>query len=93
MVRSRKGGADKAAERCPTLWSQPGSVTAARRAEAQDLGSGTQGFLADVLAAALSLPGVSDPRLVRFAAESYWRGETHRLIDRPASIVSLNGSS
>ena len=71
------------------LFPSPGSVTASRRAEAQDLASGTQGFLADVLAAALSLPGVSDPRLVRFAPDSYWRGETHRLIDRPASIGRL----
>lgn len=72
-----------------TLFPTPGSVAAARRAEAQDLASGTQGFLADVLAAALSLPGVSDARLVQFAPDSYWRGETHRLIDRPASIGRL----
>ena len=71
------------------LFPAPGSVTAARRAEAQDLASGTKGFLADVLAAALSLPGVSDARLVQFAPDSYWRGETHRLIDRPASIGRL----
>jgi hypothetical protein len=71
------------------LFPPPGSVSAARRAEAQDLASGTQGFLADVLAAALSLPGVSDARLVRFAPDSYWRGETHRLVDRPASIGRL----
>ena len=72
-----------------TLFPAPGSVTAARRAEAQDLAGGTQAFLADVLAAALSLPGVSDARLVRFAPDSYWRGETHRLIDRPASVGRL----
>jgi hypothetical protein len=71
------------------LFPAPGSVTAARRAEAQDLAGGSQGFLADVLAAALSLPGVSDARLVKYAADSYWRGETHRLIDRPASIGRL----
>lgn len=71
------------------LFPAPGGVSSARRAEAQDLASGTQGFLADVLAAALSLPGVSDARLVQFAADSYWRGETHRLVDRPASIGRL----
>jgi hypothetical protein len=71
------------------LFPSPGSVTAARRAEAQDLSAGTQGFLADVLAAALSLPGVSDARLVKFAPDSYWRGETHRLCDRPSSIGRL----
>lgn len=71
------------------LFPSPGSVTTTRRAEAQDLASGTQGFLADVLAAALSLPGVSAPRLVRFAPDSYWRGETHRLSDRPSSVGRL----
>ena len=39
------------------LFPAPGSVSASRRAEAHDLSSGMQGFLADVLAAALSLPG------------------------------------
>lgn len=71
------------------LFPAPGGVSSARRAEAQDLSSGTQGFLADVLAAALTLPGVSESRLVRFAPDSYWRGEVHRLTDRPASIGRL----
>lgn len=71
------------------LFPSPGSVSAARRAEAHDLSSGMQGFLADVLASALSLPAVSDARLVRFAPDSYWRGETHRLSDRPGSIGRL----
>src|SRR5213078_597464 len=71
------------------LFPAPGSVSASRRAEAHDLSSGMQGFLADVLAAALSLPGVTDSRLVQFAADAYWRGETHRLIDRPGSVGRL----
>lgn len=66
-----------------------GGVSSARRAEAHDLSSGTQGLLADVLAAALSLPGVADSRLVKFAPDAFWRGETHRLSDRPASIGRL----
>jgi hypothetical protein len=70
------------------LFPPPGAVSS-RRAEAQDLASGPQNFAVDVLAAALSLPGVTDPRLVRFAPDSYWRGETHRLIDRPSSIGRL----
>ena len=45
------------------LFPAPGGVSSSRRAEAQDLSSGTQGFLADVLAAALTLPGVSESRL------------------------------
>lgn len=71
------------------LFPAPGGVHSPRRAEAHDLTSGTQGFLADVLAAALTLPGVSESRLVRFAPDAYWRGETHRLVDRPASIGRL----
>ena len=71
------------------LFPAPGSVSASRRAEAHDLSSGMQGFLADVLAAALSLPGVSESRLVKFAPDAYWRGETHRLGDRPGSIGRL----
>ena len=70
------------------LFPPPGAHSA-RRAEAHDLASGTQAFAADVLAAAMTVPGVSEPRLVRFAADSYWRGETHRLIDRPASAARL----
>jgi len=70
------------------LFPPPGGVSA-RRAEAHDLSSGTQGFLADVLGAALSLPAVSDSRLVQFASDAYWRGETHRLTDRPACFGRL----
>lgn len=70
------------------LFPPPGGVSS-RRAEAHDLSSGTQAFTADVLAAAMSLPGVTDPRLVQFAPDSYWRGETHRLVDRPACLARL----
>lgn len=70
------------------LFPPPGGVSS-RRAEAHDLGSGMHAFVADVLAAALSLPGVSDPRLMRFSPDAYWRGETHRLTDRPAAFGRL----
>lgn len=70
------------------LFPPPGGVSS-RRAEAHDLSSGTHAFTADVLAAAMSLPGVSDPRLVQFAPDSYWRGETHRLVDRPGCLARL----
>jgi hypothetical protein len=70
------------------LFPPPGAASA-RRAEAHDLASGTQGFTADVLAAALSVPGISDARLVEFAPDAYWRGETHRLLDRPAAFGRL----
>ena len=67
----------------------PAGGTSSRRAEAHDLSSAVHGFVADVLGASLSVPGVCDPRLVEFAPDAYWRGETHRLIDRPASFGRL----
>jgi hypothetical protein len=70
------------------LFPPPGGPSP-RRAEAHDLASGTQALAADVIAAALSVPGVSDARLVEFAPDTYWRGETHRLIDRPAAFGRL----
>jgi hypothetical protein len=67
----------------------PASGTSSRRAEAHDLSSHVQAFVADVLAAALSVPGISDARLVQFTPDAYWRGETHRLIDRPGALGRL----
>lgn len=70
------------------LFPPPGG-TSSRRAEAHDLSSSVQAFAADVLAASLSVPGISDARLVQFTPDAYWRGETHRLIDRPAAFGRL----
>lgn len=67
----------------------PPAATSSRRPEAHDLSSPVQAFAADVLAASLSVPGVSDARLLQFAPDAYWRGETHRLIDRPAAFGRL----
>jgi len=60
-----------------------------RRSEAFDLAGLARDHLVDVLAAALSVPGMTEPALVRFAPDSYWRGELHRLVDRPASLGRL----
>ena len=62
---------------------------AGRRAEAFDLGSTAKSALVDVLSGALTLPGVSEPHPMRFAGESVWRGEVHRLADRPAALSRL----
>jgi hypothetical protein len=60
-----------------------------RRAEVVDLtGVGREHGL-HVVAAALTPPVVFDPALVTFGADSYWRGETHRLCDRVAASVRL----
>jgi len=71
-----------------TLFPPPGSP-GVRRAEAFDLAGLARGHLLDAVDAALSVPGLTDPALVRFAPDGYWRGEVHRLIDRPASLGRL----
>ena len=60
-----------------------------RSAEAVDLAGAARDHTLDAVAAALSLPVATDPELVNFAPESYWRGETHRLTDRPGSLLRL----
>jgi hypothetical protein len=60
-----------------------------RSAEAVDLAGAARDHTLDAVASALSLPVATDPELVSFAAESYWRGETHRLTDRPGALLRL----
>jgi len=60
-----------------------------RRAEALDLAGAGRDHAVDVMAGALTPPAASDAWPVTFAADGYWRGETHRLCDRPGSIVRL----
>lgn len=62
---------------------------AARRAEAFDLAGLARDHLVDVLRAALTIPGFGEAPLVRFASDSYWRGESHRFVDRPGSLGRL----
>jgi hypothetical protein len=67
----------------------PPTGAGVRRAEAFDLAGLARDHLADVIGAALSVPGLTEPTLMAFAPDSYWRGEVHRLIDRPASLARL----
>jgi hypothetical protein len=60
-----------------------------RSAEAIDLAGAARDHVLDAVAAALTLPVATEPQFIGFAAESYWRGETHRLTDRPASLVRV----
>jgi hypothetical protein len=60
-----------------------------RRAEVFDLAGLGRDYLADVIGGALAVPVVCEPRAVTFAVDSYWRGETHRLCDRPGSIARV----
>lgn len=70
------------------LFPPPGA-TGPRRAEAFDLAGLARDHLVDVIRGALTVPGLTDPALMRFASDAYWRGEVHRLVDRPASLGRL----
>jgi hypothetical protein len=60
-----------------------------RRAEVFDLAGIARDHLADAVAAALTVPVATDLHEVSFAPDAYWRGETHRLCDRPGSLDRL----
>ena len=61
----------------------------ARRAEVIDLAGIAREQLVDAVSAALTLPLASDWHYATFAADGYWRGETHRLCDRPSALIRL----
>ena len=60
-----------------------------RRAELFDLAGVARDYLVDFIGAAFAVPLVTDAHPLRFAPDGYWRGETHRLCDRPASLARI----
>jgi hypothetical protein len=60
-----------------------------RAAEAFDLAGTGRDHVVDALSGALSLPVVTEAHLAAFEPESYWRGEAHRLCDRPDLLARL----
>jgi hypothetical protein len=54
-----------------------------------DLAGVGRGHVLDALAGALSIPVLTEPHLIAFSPESYWKGETHRTCDRPAAVGRL----
>jgi patatin-like phospholipase len=60
-----------------------------RRSEVLDLTGVGRDHAFDMIAAALTPPLVSDPHLLTFASDSFWRGETHRMCDRPGALQRL----
>lgn len=60
-----------------------------RHTEAFDLSGVARDHVIDVLSAALAVPLASEPHLVQFSAEGPWRGEAHRLCDRPEALHRL----
>jgi hypothetical protein len=60
-----------------------------RQVEAFDLAGAARIHVLDAMNAALALPLAVDPHLLTFAPEGPWRGETHRVCDRPGSLLRL----
>ena len=60
-----------------------------RAAEAVDLAGIGRDFAIEALAGAVAIPIATDPHLMRFPADGPWRGETHRLCDRPGGLERL----
>jgi hypothetical protein len=60
-----------------------------RRSEVLDLAGVGRDHALDMVAAALTPPLWCEPRQITFAHESFWRGETHRLSDRPGIVSRL----
>ena len=71
------------------FFTRPGGESAARTAEAFDLTGVGRDHAIDALAAALAMPLATEPHLVTFAPEGPWRGETHRVCDRPGGLARL----
>jgi hypothetical protein len=68
------------------------STTAAadrRRAEVLDLAGAARDHLADAIAAAFSIPLATEYHAIQFTPDSHWRGEVHRLADRPGGLERI----
>jgi hypothetical protein len=62
---------------------------ATRQVETFDLAGAARDHAVDALAAAVAVPLATEPHLARFSAEGPWRGEIHRLCDRPEGLSRL----
>jgi hypothetical protein len=60
-----------------------------RRAEALDLAGLGRDHALDLMGAALTPPIACAPKMVTFAPDGYWRGESHRMCERPGSVSRL----
>ncbi len=61
----------------------------ARGAEVVDFTGPQRDLVADFLVGSLCLPLANEPHVVRFPADGYWRGERHRVCDRPEIVARL----
>lgn len=60
-----------------------------REAEVVDFTGPQRELVIDFLIGALRLPVATPPHPLQFASDSYWRGELHRLCDRPELATRL----
>ena len=60
-----------------------------RLSEIMDLTGVARSHALDIVAAALTPPLIAEPVLVTYSTDSFWRGESHRMCDRAASIHRL----
>lgn len=60
-----------------------------REGETIDLTGVQRDALVTALEGALAVPLVTEPARLAYPADSYWRGETHRLVDRPGCLLHL----
>ena len=59
------------------------------RGDLVDLSGVGRSQVIDALAASLSMPVLTDPHIIAFSPESYWKGESHRICDRVGSVARL----
>lgn len=60
-----------------------------REGETIDLAGVQRDAVVTALEAALAVPLVTEPARLTFPPDTYWRGETHRLVDRPGCVLHL----
>jgi hypothetical protein len=60
-----------------------------RRSEVIDLAGVGRDHALDVVAGAVTPPIMCDPAIVTFAPDGFWRGEAHRVCDRPGAVNRL----
>lgn len=60
-----------------------------REGETIDLAGIQRDAIVTALEGALAVPLVTEPARLTFPSDSYWRGETHRLVDRPGCLLHL----
>lgn len=64
-------------------------ATRDRDADVLDLSTQARSHIVDLVGAGLTPPVLAEPHTIQFAADGHWRGETHRVCDRPGIIHRL----